>query len=595
MGNRSTLTAPPSRTSTLRDYRTLTLPALPRPTGESSSGAPYRDDERARSYNDELYERQSAPAAAPKRTLATATGKHPAYVEHRLTGAPRARPGADERARDAHQGYATGARLQRTGQYPALPVTASRAFYDEPDSISPAVGRLPMVIKRPPMWVIANLAILLVVGLGIALPQLLPVDAASACQWYSVRPGDTLGNLGWAHHTNALALARANHLRDPNLIYVGQKLCIPMSAWAESHSAPAVPAMPSRHGDIVGAAVTGKQASFVTQALPYAQLAHADCHWPVSLILAHWGVEQGWHVPGYTGFNWGNSSAISGFPTVAGLNVPGSPAAFAYAKTPEQGLRIYETFCHMGYYRSVAPAAASGGVDAAAVALGRSPWDAGHYTSTNTPGSTLLMVLRVYNLYWFDRPREAAQSAAPAQSAQSGTPTVPAKVTQPAPPQQQPPAAPTHATWQGVVGLAPEPCDPHIPSAVWTSVDYHQQWALPPGCYGGVYVPNSANYAYRRGFGWCNWWPEVLRPDESQLPWGNGLVRSATPRIGATVFFVPFNQGAGPAGHFAHVESISPDGQYILVSEMNDSWRGAGFGKVNYRYVRVEPGVSFIY
>jgi LysM repeat protein len=42
-----------------------------------------------------------------------------------------------------------------------------------------------------------------------------------------VRRGDTLGDIGWRYGSSALELARANHVRNPNLIYPGQRLWIP--------------------------------------------------------------------------------------------------------------------------------------------------------------------------------------------------------------------------------------------------------------------------------------------------------------------------------------------------------------------------------
>lgn len=252
-------------------------------------------------------------------------------------------------------------------------------------------------VKLPPIWLIANVIVLLVAGLAV-FPRLLPVDAASACAWHTVVPGDTLGNLGWKNHTSALALARANDIKNPNLIYVGQRLCIPMSPQAHVKSAPAVPAVaqPPKLGTARGVS------QFIAFVLPYARRAHAQTGWPTSLILAQWGVEHGWHLPSYTGYNFGNCGAIPGEPTIGGLNVPGSPSAFSYARTPEDGLRQYVHVAHLGYYTAVAPSARSGGVDAAARALGRSPWDAGHYTDHGEPGSSLLTVLHVYNLYWYD-------------------------------------------------------------------------------------------------------------------------------------------------------------------------------------------------
>lgn len=42
-----------------------------------------------------------------------------------------------------------------------------------------------------------------------------------------VRRGDTLSKLARYYHTSVQALVRANHIRNPNRIYVGQTLCIP--------------------------------------------------------------------------------------------------------------------------------------------------------------------------------------------------------------------------------------------------------------------------------------------------------------------------------------------------------------------------------
>lgn len=251
-------------------------------------------------------------------------------------------------------------------------------------------------VKLPPIWLLANLLVLLFVGIAV-VPRVVSVDAASACNWYTVVPGDTLGNLGVTYHSNALALANANHIQNPDLIYVGQRLCIPMTEWAQANSAPAVPQV--SHPPTYGTASNVQD--FVSLALPYARRAHDATGWPVSMILAQWGLEHGWTIPGFTGYNWGNSGGVPGFPTVNGTNVPGSPSSFAYGTTPDQGLAIYLHCAQLSYYKHVAPAA-SDGADAAAHALGRSPWDAGHYTDRGDPGSSLINIMRVYNLYWYD-------------------------------------------------------------------------------------------------------------------------------------------------------------------------------------------------
>jgi putative chitinase len=45
--------------------------------------------------------------------------------------------------------------------------------------------------------------------------------------YYRVRPGDTLYSIAWRHGTTVWALASANGISNPNLIYVGQMLRIP--------------------------------------------------------------------------------------------------------------------------------------------------------------------------------------------------------------------------------------------------------------------------------------------------------------------------------------------------------------------------------
>jgi len=46
------------------------------------------------------------------------------------------------------------------------------------------------------------------------------------CVWHTVVPGDTLSGLAVRYHTTIAAIMERNHLANPNLIYVGQKLCM---------------------------------------------------------------------------------------------------------------------------------------------------------------------------------------------------------------------------------------------------------------------------------------------------------------------------------------------------------------------------------
>lgn len=115
-------------------------------------------------------------------------------------------------------------------------------------------------------------------------------------------------------------------------------------------------------------------------------------------------------------------------------------------------------------------------------------------------------------------------------------------------------------------------------------------WRVPPGCYAGIYTPNPHNYPAKPGWGWCNWWPEVLHPSWNIFT----LPRHRIPQLGAAIYFVPGDQGASSVGHWGG-DVIAITGNWVLISEMNDSWRGGGFGRVNYRYIYLDGGVSFVY
>jgi hypothetical protein len=59
-------------------------------------------------------------------------------------------------------------------------------------------------------------------------PKSTATPTGSTCRyWYTVRPGDTLYSIARRYGSTVSKLTRANHICNPNLIYVGQKLCIP--------------------------------------------------------------------------------------------------------------------------------------------------------------------------------------------------------------------------------------------------------------------------------------------------------------------------------------------------------------------------------
>ncbi len=136
----------------------------------------------------------------------------------------------------------------------------------------------------------------------------------------------------------------------------------------------------------------------------------------------------------------------------------------------------------------------------------------------------------------------------------------------------------------------------------------------PPPPYGlGIQPPGFYSFAvsdypgdpWAGSFGQCTWWAQHKRPDENFYNFGDawnwvysaqahGMVVTTTPVANATVVFAPGVEEAGPIGHVAHVEQLLSDG-WVLISEMNFTANGGGWGRVNYRYIYPTSGVWFIH
>jgi surface antigen len=169
-------------------------------------------------------------------------------------------------------------------------------------------------------------------------------------------------------------------------------------------------------------------------------------------------------------------------------------------------------------------------------------------------------------------------------------PTATPKPQPTATPQPQPTATPVPVT-----GILAAPVYPWPPANAWMSVPGHSPYAM--GDYPGDPMASA--------FGQCTWWAQYERRDENLRGMGNarywaanasgrGLRVGTAPQVGATVVFQPGVQGAGWAGHVAHVLALYPGG-WFLVSEMNSYGNGGGWGRVSFRYVHTGAGVQFIY
>ena len=125
------------------------------------------------------------------------------------------------------------------------------------------------------------------------------VEAGQTCTWHRVVAGDTLGDLAFSYHSNVGHLAHINHIRNVNLIFVGQNLCIDYTVH-------------HKNGSTAGMLPNGSVRWYAYDALDWsnkaevtAQLRQAAVRYGLSpsLLLAIAWQESGWnqHVISYDG------------------------------------------------------------------------------------------------------------------------------------------------------------------------------------------------------------------------------------------------------------------------------------------------------
>ena len=162
---------------------------------------------------------------------------------------------------------------------------------------------------------------------------------------------------------------------------------------------------------------------------------------------------------------------------------------------------------------------------------------------------------------------------------------------------------PVRLVAQVVSARAPAPVQPPVGQPTSTGGGYNA-WAPVPG-HPGYAMSDFAGDPWHSYFGVCTWYAWYRHQSEPLMRLGNaaqwaynagsyGLRTGSTPAVGATAVFQPGVEGAGGGGHVAVVEQVLGGGWFI-VSEMNFGLNGGGWGRIDWRYAYVAPGVSFIY
>ncbi|MFL5629525.1 MAG: LysM peptidoglycan-binding domain-containing protein, partial [Ktedonobacteraceae bacterium] len=121
--------------------------------------------------------------------------------------------------------------------------------------------------------------------------------AGNACLWYKVRWNDTLTSIARSHSSNIRMLARVNNIRNINLIFVGQKICIPYRAGSTGSSAMSTGSGGGllANGTVVWYDYSALQWSTRPQVAALLRQAAAHYGLPAKLLLAIAWQESGWY------------------------------------------------------------------------------------------------------------------------------------------------------------------------------------------------------------------------------------------------------------------------------------------------------------
>jgi hypothetical protein len=112
------------------------------------------------------------------------------------------------------------------------------------------------------------------------------------CAWYIVHRGDTLSAIAWSNNTTMWRLASVNHIRDVNLIVMGQRLCIPYGVGGvQARQASGILA----NGTVRWYAYNALDWSTRGQVVSMLGLVAARYRLPANLLLAIAWQESGWY------------------------------------------------------------------------------------------------------------------------------------------------------------------------------------------------------------------------------------------------------------------------------------------------------------
>ena len=119
--------------------------------------------------------------------------------------------------------------------------------------------------------------------------------AGNACSWYRVHWGDTMSAIARSHSSTIGILAQVNYIRNINLIFVDQNICIPYRAGASTWSTGSGSGGLLANGVVVWYDHNALQWSTRPQVAALLRQAAAHFGLPANLLLAIAWQESGWY------------------------------------------------------------------------------------------------------------------------------------------------------------------------------------------------------------------------------------------------------------------------------------------------------------
>lgn len=116
----------------------------------------------------------------------------------------------------------------------------------------------------------------------------------NGCSWYTVHRGDTLSAIAGRYHTSYWTLAQVNGIRNVNLIFVNQRLCIPYRLSGGNQGVRGSSGLLT-NGTVLWYAYGALQWSSRSQVVSLLHQAAAIYRLPSNLLLAIAWQESGWY------------------------------------------------------------------------------------------------------------------------------------------------------------------------------------------------------------------------------------------------------------------------------------------------------------